>query len=141
MKRDILFPLCLIIIFSLSLTACKKKTEQTYVPNEDEIIKEATEYFEQMLEGDFETFYNALPEGVKEQTKSPQTIEDAWKEAEEKAGGLPIDSEPQVTCFRPENSDQIRVEFVIPCEKDEFKVLINYDSNGKLYNYVIWKNN
>jgi hypothetical protein len=139
MNKRILF--LLFMIFTFTLTACQKKAEPADTPDEDEIIKEATEYFEQMRAGDFETFYNALPEGVKKQTKSPKTIQKAWDEAAEKAGGLPEDSEPEVTCYGTEKSDQIRVEFVIPCEKEDFKVLINYDSSGRLYNYVIWKNN
>ena len=45
-----------------------------------------------------------------------------------------------VSWYVPEHSDQIRVEFVIPCEKGDFKVFINYSPDGSLYNYVIWKN-
>ena len=42
--------------------------------------------------------------------------------------------------YIPEKSEQNRVEFVIPCEKGDFKVFINYSADGSLYNYVIWKN-
>jgi len=63
MNKRILF--LLFMIFTFTLTACQKKAEPADTPDEDEIIKEATEYFEQMRAGDFETFYNALPEGVK----------------------------------------------------------------------------
>ena len=45
-----------------------------------------------------------------------------------------------MSCYEVEHSDQIRVEFVIPCEKGDFKVFINYSSDGSLYNYIIWKN-
>jgi len=37
-----------------------------------------------MRSGDFETLYNALPESVKKQTKSTETIQDSWNEAAEK---------------------------------------------------------
>ncbi len=109
-------------------------------PDEDAIIQNATECFEQMRSGDFETIYNALPGGVKKQTESAQTIRDSWDEAVTKAGGLPEDSRLEVFSYRPEHTEQIRVEFVIPCEKEDFKVFINYDSSGNLYNYVVWKN-
>ena len=36
--------------------------------------------------------------------------------------------------------DGVTDEFVIPCEKGDFKVFINYSPDGSLYNYVIWKN-
>ncbi|MBU5439328.1 DUF3887 domain-containing protein [Tissierella sp. MSJ-40] len=138
MKKTFVLLLSSLMIFSLS--ACQKAVEPSDAPDENVIIQNATEYFEQMCSGDFETIYNALPEGVKKQTKSAQTIQDSWDEAVTKAGGLPEDSEPEVSCYRPEHTEQIRVEFVIPCEKGDFKVFINYDSNGNLYNYVVWKN-
>ena len=138
MKKFIILLLSGLLIFSSS--ACQKATTPSVAPNEDAIIQNATEYFEQMRSGDFETIYNALPKGVKKQTGSVQTIQDSWNEAVEKAGGLTEDSEPEVSCYRPENTEQIRVEFVIPCENEDFKVFINYDSSGNLYNYVVWKN-
>ena len=138
MKKFILLLLSSLMIFSLS--ACQKAVTPSDTPDEDAIIQNATEYFEQMRSGNFETIYNALPDGVKKQTKSAQTIQDSWNEATEKAGGLPLDIELEVSCYRPENTEQIRVEFIIPCENMDFKVLINYDSNGNLYNYVVWKN-
>lgn len=127
-----------IIIFSFS--ACQKAAEPSYAINEDIIIQNASKYFKQMRSGDFETIYNDLPDGVKKQTNSTQTIQASWDKAVAKAGGLPKDSEPKVSCYRPKQTNQIRVEFVIPCEKGNFKVFINYNSNGSLYNYVIFKN-
>jgi hypothetical protein len=138
MKKYILLLLSSLMIFSLS--ACQKAATPSDAPDEDAIIQDATEYFKQMRSGDFETIYNALPNGVKNQTKSAQTIQDSWEEAVTKTGVLPEDSEPEVSCYRPEHTEQIRVEFVIPCEKEDFKVFINYDSSGNLYNYVVWKN-
>lgn len=138
MKKSILLLLSVLMIFSLS--ACQKAVEPSEAPDGDAIIQNATEYFEQMRSGDFETIYNALPDGVKKQTKSAQTIQDSWNEAVTKAEGLPEGIEPEVSCYHPEHTEQIRVEFVIPCEKEDFKVLINYDGNGNLYNYVVWKN-
>jgi hypothetical protein len=138
MKKYILLLLSSLMIFSLS--ACQKAATPSNAPDEDAIIQDATEYFKQMRSGDFETIYNALPNGVKNQTKSAQTIQDSWEEAVTKTGVLPEDSEPEVSCYRPEHTEQIRVEFVIPCEKEDFKVFINYDSSGNLYNYVVWKN-
>ena len=92
-----------------------------------------------MMDGDFETFFNALPQGIQDNT-SAETIRETWKEEADKLGGLPEDASPEVSCYVPEHSDQIRVEFVIPCEKGDFKVFINYSPDGSLYNYVIWKN-
>lgn len=138
MKKTILLLLLTLMIFSFS--ACQKAVESSDTFDENAMIQNATEYFEQMRSGDFETIYNALPDGVKKQTKSVQTIQDSWNEAVAKAGGLPEDSKPEVSCYRPEHTEQIRVELVIPCENEDFKVFINYDSNGNLYNYVIWKN-
>lgn len=86
--------------------------EQSNAPDEETLIQSATEYFEQMRSGDFENLYNASLE----------------------------DSEPGVSCYRPEHSEQIRVELVIPCENENFKVFINYDNSGNLCNYVVWKN-
>lgn len=138
MKKTILILLSTLMVFSL--TACQKAAEPSAVPDEDTIVQEATGYFEQMRSGDFETIYNALPDGVKKQTKSAQTIQDSWNEAAEKAGGLLENSEPKVSCYNPEHAEQIRVEFVIPCENEDFKIFINYDSSENLYNYVVWKN-
>ena len=67
-------------------------------------------------------------------------IQETWEEEVDKLGGLPENTSPDVSCYVPEHSDQIRVEFVIPCDKGNFKVFINYFPDGSLYNYVIWKN-
>lgn len=92
-----------------------------------------------MMDGDFETFFNALPQGVQDNI-SAETIQETWEEEVDKLGGLPENTSPDVSCYVPEHSDQIRVEFVIPCDKGNFKVFINYFPDGGLYNYVIWKN-
>ena len=120
MKRLISLFLC--VLFTFSLCACQQAApSSSEAPDQQAITEEATEYFNQMMDGDFETFFNALPQGVQ-------------------LGGLPEDASPEVSCYVPEHSDQIRVEFVIPCEKGDFKVFINYSPDGSLYNYVIWKN-
>lgn len=85
MKKYILLLLSSLMIFSL--TACQKAATPSDTPDEDAIIQNATEYFEQMRSGDFEAIYNALPDGVKQQTKSAQTIQDSWDEAVTKTGG------------------------------------------------------
>mgnify|MGYP000818587753 FL=1 len=69
-----------------------------------------------------------------------KAVEYFLKEEVDKLGGLPENTSPDVSCYVPEHSDQIRVEFVIPCDKGNFKVFINYFPDGSLYNYVIWKN-
>lgn len=108
MKKTLMLLLSVLMIFSLS--ACQKAAELSDTPDATEITENATEYFNQMRSGDFETFYNALPERVKKQTKFAETIQDSWNEAAEKAGGLPEDSKPEVSCYRPDGSEQIRVE-------------------------------
>ena len=80
-----------------------------------------------------------LPKGVQENT-SVEAIQADWDEEIEKVGGLLEDTTPDISCYVPEKSEQHRVEFVIPCEKGDFKVFLNYSIDGNLYNYVIWKN-
>lgn len=134
--------ICLIfgVLLACSLCACQQTTSSyREAPDQQDITEEATEHFNQMLDGDFETFFNALPQGVQDNT-SAEAIQKAWEEEVNKLGGLPEDEALDVSCYVPEHSDQIRVEFVIPCEKGDFKVFINYSPDGSLYNYVIWKN-
>ena len=138
MKRLISVFLC--VLFAFSLCACQQAApSSSEAPDQQAITEEATEYFNQMMDGDFETFFNALPQGVQDNT-SAEAIQETWEEEAAKLGGLPEDASPDVSCYVPEHSDQIRVEFVIPCEKGDFKVFINYSPDGTLYNYVIWKN-
>lgn len=116
------------ILLVFSLCACQQAAPSSgEAPDQQAITEEATEYFNQMMDGDFETFFNALPQGVQDNI-SAETIQETWEEEVDKLGGL------------PEHSDQIRVEFVIPCDKGNFRVFINYFPDGSLYNYVIWKN-
>ena len=115
MKRLSCLLLGILLVFSLC--ACQQAAPSSgEAPDQQAITEEATEYFNQMMDGDFETFFNALPQGVQDNI-SAETIQETW-----------------------EDSDQIRVEFVIPCDKGNFKVFINYFPDGSLYNYVIWKN-
>ena len=138
MKRLISLFLC--VLFAFSLCACQQAAPSaSEAPDQQAIIEKATEYFHQMMEGDFETFFHALPQGVQANT-SAQAIPDTWEEEANKLGGLPKDASPNVSCYVPEHSEQIRVEFVIPCEKGDFKMFINHSPDGSLYNYVIWKN-
>ena len=138
MKRLISLFLCVLFAFSLfaGQQAAKSSGE---APDRQAITEEATEAVNQRMDGDFETFFNALPQGVQDNT-SAEAIQETWQEEAAKLGGLPEDASPDVSCYVPEHSDQIRVEFVIPCEKGDFKVFINYSPDGSLYNYVIWKN-
>lgn len=138
MKRLICLLLC--VLFAFSLCGCQQDTpSSSEIPDKQAVTEEATEYFNQMMDGDFETFFNALPQGVQDNT-SMEAIQETWEEEADKLGGLPEDVSPDVSCYTPEHSDQIRVEFVVPCEKGDFKVFINYFPDGSLYNYVIWKN-
>lgn len=132
---------CLLIgiLLASSLCACQQPAgTSSEDPDQQAITEEAAEYFSQMMNGDFETFFNALPQGVQDKT-SAQAIQETWAEEAGKLGGLPEDASPNVTCYVPEHSGQIRVEFVVPCETGDFKMFINYTSTGSLYNYVIWK--
>ena len=138
MKR--LICLCLCVLFAFLLCACQQAAPSaSEAPDQQAIIEKATEYFHQMMEGDFATFFHALPQGVQANT-SAQAIQETWEEEANKLGGLPKDASPNVSCYVPEHSEQIRVEFVIPCEKGDFKMFINHSPDGSLYNYVIWKN-
>ena len=138
MKR--LICLCLCVLFAFLLCACQQAAPSaSEAPDQPAIIEKATEYFHQMMEGDFETFFHALPQGVQANT-SAQAIQETWEEEANKLGGLPKDASPEVSCYVPEHSEQVRVEFVIPCEKGDFKMFINHSPDGSLYNYVIWKN-
>lgn len=137
MKR--LISLLFGVLLACSLCACQQGASSSEAPDQQAITEEASEYFNQMMGGDFETFFNALPHGVQDKT-SVQAIQETWEEQTDKLGGLPENVSPEVSCYVPEHSDQIRVEFVIACEKGDFKVFINYSPDGSLYNYVIWKN-
>ena len=138
MKR--LICLCLCVLFAFLLCACQQAAPSaSEAPDQQAIIEKATEYFHQMMEGDFETFFHALPQGVQANT-SAQAIQETWEEEAAKLGGLPKNASPEVSCYVPEHSEQVRVEFVIPCEKGDFKMFINHSPDGSLYNYVIWKN-
>ena len=128
MKRLSCLLLGILLVFSLC--ACQQAAPSSgEAPDQQAITEEATEYFNQMMDGDFETFFNALPQGVQDNI-SAETIQETWEEEVDKLGGLPENTSP----------DQIRVEFVIPCDKGNFRVFINYFPDGSLYNYVIWKN-
>ena len=138
MKRLICLFLC--VLFAFSLCACQQAApSSSEVPDQQAIKEEATEYFNQMMDGDFKTFFNALPQDVQDKT-SVEAIQETWEKEADMLGGLLEDTIPDVSWYVPEHSDQIRVEFVIPCEKGDFKVFINYSPDGSLYNYVIWKN-
>lgn len=134
--------MCLItgILLAGFLCACQQAVSSSNkAPDQQAITEEATEYFNQMMDGDFVTFFHALPQEVQENT-SAEAIQKTWEDEAEKLGGLPEGTSPDVSCYVPEHSEQIRVEFVIPCENGDFKVFINYSPDGNLYNYVIWKN-
>ena len=139
MKRIFIFLCSLLLV--CSLCACQEAAPtSSKTPDQQELIDNATAYFNQMLEGNFDTLYSELPKGVQEKT-SAKAMQADWSEEIEKVGGLPEDAVPDISCYVPEKSEQNRVEFVIPCEKGDFKVFINYSADGSLYNYVIWKNN
>ena len=54
-------------------------------PDQQAITEEATEYFNQMMDGDFETFFNALPQGVQAVS---YTHLDVYKRQDPKGGTL-----------------------------------------------------
>ena len=138
MKRLISLFLC--VLFTFSLCACQQAApSSSEAPDQQAITEEATEYFNQMMDGDFETFFNALPQGVQDNI-SAEPIQETWEEEVDKLGGLPQNTSPDVSCYVPEHSDKIRDEFVIHCDKGNFKVFPNYFPDSCLYNYVIWKN-
>ena len=65
MKRLICLFLC--VLFAFSLCACQQAAPpSSEAPDQQAITEEATEYFNQMMDGDFETFFNALPQGVQD---------------------------------------------------------------------------
>ena len=138
MKRVFIFLYSLLLV--CSLCACQEVAPtSSKTPDQQDMIDDATAYFNQMLEGDFDTLYSELPKGVQEKT-SAEAMQADWNEEIKKVGGLPEGAVPDISCYVPEKSEQNRVEFVIPCEKGDFKVFINYSADGSLYNYVIWKN-
>lgn len=101
------------------------------------LIAEASEYFRQMCEGDFSTFHEALPRSIRSQT-APETIQNAWEDEARKVNASPSLDAAEITFYRPEFSDQLRVEFSVPGEKGSFRFFINYTLAGNLYNYVVW---
>ena len=83
------------------------------------LIAEASEYFRQMCEGDFSTFHEALPRSIRSQT-APETIQSAWEDEARKVNASPSLDAAEITFYRPEFSDQLRVEFSVPGEKAAF---------------------
>ena len=61
MKRLSCLLLGILLVFSLC--ACQQAAPSSgEAPDQQAITEEATEYFNQMMDGDFETFFNALPD-------------------------------------------------------------------------------
>ena len=61
MKRLSCLLLGILLVFSLC--ACQQAAPSSgEAPDQQAITEEATEYFNQMMDGDFETFFNALPQ-------------------------------------------------------------------------------
>ena len=77
MKRLSCLLLGILLVFSLC--ACQQAAPSSgEAPDQQAITEEATEYFNQMMDGDFETFFNALPPGVQDNI-SAETIQETWK--------------------------------------------------------------
>ena len=78
MKRLSCLLLGILLVFSLC--ACQQAAPSSgEAPDQQAITEEATEYFNQMMDGDFETFFNALPQGVQDNI-SADTIQETWEE-------------------------------------------------------------
>lgn len=140
--------ICIICVLALVVLALipalingnfQSEPDTTIPPEIDQnaLITDASAYFERMCKGDFSTFHEALPSGIKSQT-TPEDIKSAWEEEADKMGVSPSLDTATVTLYRPEFSDQLRVEFSIPGEKGDFCFFINYTLEGSLYNYVVW---
>ena len=85
------------ILFVCSLCETRRAApSSSEAPDQQAITEKATEYFNQMLDGDFETFFNALPQGVQDNT-SAEAIQKTWEEEADKLGGLPEDVAPNVS--------------------------------------------
>lgn len=98
MKRLSCLLLGILLVFSLC--ACQQAAPSSgEAPDQQAITEEATEYFNQMMDGDFETFFNALPQGVQDNI-SAETIQETWEEEVDKLGGLPENTSPDVSCYR-----------------------------------------
>ena len=77
MKRLSCLLLGILLVFSLC--ACQQAAPSSgEAPDQQAITEEATEYFNQMMDGDFETFFNALPQGVQDNI-SAETIQEHGK--------------------------------------------------------------
>ena len=64
MKRLSCLLLGILLVFSLC--ACQQAAPSSgEAPDQQAITEEATEYFNQMMDGDFETFFNELPQDRK----------------------------------------------------------------------------
>lgn len=99
MKRLSCLLLGILLVFSLC--ACQQAAPSSgEAPDQQAITEEATEYFNQMMDGDFETFFNALPQGVQDNI-SAETIQETWEEEVDKLGGLPQNTSPDVSCYVP----------------------------------------
>ena len=140
--------ICIICVLALAVLALipvllngnlQAEPDTTIPPEIDQnaLVSNASAYFERMCEGDFLTFHEALPSSIKNQT-TPEDIKSAWEDEARKIGVSPSLDTAAVTLYRPEYSDQLRVEFSVPGEKGDFRFFINYTLDGDLYNYVVW---
>ena len=82
MDRPLIRLSCLLlgILLVFSLCACQQAAPSSgEAPDQQAITEEATEYFNQMMDGDFETFFHALPQGLQANT-SAQAISSSGSE-------------------------------------------------------------
>ena len=104
MKRLSCLLLGILLVFSLC--ACQQAAPSSgEAPDQQAITEEATEYFNQMMDGDFETFFNALPQGVQDNI-SAETIQETWEEEVDKLGGLPENPKSQNEAHKAEHGGQ-----------------------------------
>lgn len=97
MKRLSCLLLGILLVFSLC--ACQQTAPSSSEASDQQAItEEATEYFNQMMDGDFETFFNALPQGVQDNI-SAETIQETWEEEVDKLGGLPENTSPDGSLY------------------------------------------
>lgn len=85
MKRLSCLLLGILLVF-LFVPASRPLHLPARLPDQQAITEEATEYFNQMMDGDFETFFNALPQGVQDNI-SAETIQETWEEEVDKLVG------------------------------------------------------
>ena len=123
MKRLSCLLLGILLVFSLC--ACQQAAPSSgEAPDQQAITEEATEYFNQMMDGDFETFFNALPQGVQDNI-SAETIQETWEEEVDKLGRRTLPRMCPAMCRNTLTKSVLNLSFLVTKAISEYSSTIS----------------